>query len=757
MFDGGANNPPADTSIPSKRLRNHTRYDPALLTKCLPDRSAGVSRDKGEGKDPNRVSNLNYWKIQRLMFKPTVPSELPPWPPRAFFGRSELVDQIIGFAENLTPLALVGPGGIGKTSIALTILHNHRIKQRFGDHRRFIRCDRFPPSLSQFLHRLSVATGAGVSNPKDLADLQPFLSSRKMTICMVLDNAESVLDPRGTDAREIYEVVEELSRFDNIWLCITSRISTIPPDCKILDIPTLSMEAARDTFYGIYQNGKPSDAIVNILKQLDFHPLSITLLATVAHQNRWDTSRLTREWEQRRTGVLQTDHKKSLAATIELSLASPLFQELNPDARALLEVVAFFPQGVNEHDLGWLFPTISNRENIFDKFCVLSLTHRSDSFVTMLAPLRDYLYPRDPTSSPHLCTIKDRFFRRLSGGTGTCQPDFEGMEWITSEDANIEHLLDVFASADADSNDIWDACANFMWHIRQHKPRLVILGLKIEGLPDGHPSKPQCMFEFSHLYYSVGDYVESKRLLIPALRLYRERENDRQVAQALMLLARVTRGLALYKEGILLVKEGIPLVKEASEIYGRLGSTVEQTDSLQYLAFLFAEDGQTDAAEEAVSRARILSLDGPSPSIICNHHHILGHIDLSRGEMKAAIGHFEKAVGIACSLNLHEKRTLILGCLVELLLKEGRLNDAHVHLESLKLDAANDLFSLGLATVIQACTLRRQGRFEEAESEVSRVIGVSQKVGIPAATREHWLGFLREVEEKMSNGSVTYD
>ena len=646
--------------------------------------------------------------------------ETPPPPPRDCFGRDDLIESVVGLAESLNSIALVGVGGIGKTSIALTVLHHDRIKQRFGDNRRFIRCDKFQASQANFLSRLSKVIGAGIDNPKDLTPLRYSLSSEQMFI--VLDNAESVLDPKLPEGQEIYHVVEELSQFTNISLIITSRITVTPSSCETLRIPTLSKQAAREAFYRIYKYGKQSDLVENILKQLDFHPLSITLLATVAHQNSWDNNRLAREWEERHVGILQTEHSRGFGVTIELSLASPMFKSLGPNARDLLGVIAFFPQGINEDNLDWLFPTTPDIATTLDKFCMLSLTYRSGGFITMLVPLRDYLCPKDPLSSPLLRMVKESYFTRLSAKPDPLAPGTKETRWITSEDTNVEHLLDFLTSVEPNSDRVWRSCANFTNLLHWHKPRHTVLGAKIKQLPDNHPSKPDCLFQLGLLLDSLGNFMEEKQLLDHALKLERERGNDYRVALTLFQLCPTNRMLGL-------PQEGAKKAEEALETFEHIGDIGKQGYSLAKLASALNSDNQLDAAEEAASRAIRLLPEKGEEYMVCESHQILGRIYSDKAEREKSIRHFETALGIASSFNWNDQLFWTHYSLTLLFCKEGEFDNAHVQIEQAKSHAVDNAYKLARTVEMQAWVYFRQCRFEGATSECRRVLEIYEKLG----------------------------
>ena len=638
------------------------------------------------------------------------------------FGRDDLIEEIVTSVENMRPVALIGPGGIGKTSIALTVLHHDRIKQRFGQDHRFIRCDQFPATLPHLLNRLSKVIGAGVDNPENLTPLYPFLSSKEMIL--VLDNAESILDPKGADATEIYDLVEELGQLPTLCLCITSRISTIPPECETFEIPTLSPGAARHTFYHIYKSEKRSDLVDDILEQLDLHPLSITLLATVAHQNKWDTDRLGREWEQQRTRVLQTRHNKSLAATIELSLASPMFQEFGPNARGLLEVIAFFPQGVDESNLAWLFPTISDRADLFDGFCILSLTHRSNGFITMLAPLRDYLSPKDPKLSPLLCMAKECYFTRLLVDPDPDKTDFEETRWITSEDVNVEHLLDVFTTIDPNSDTVWHACIGFVNHLCWHKKRPTMLTPKVEALPDDHQWKPIVMIHLAVLTQLAGNFVKCAQLFGRVVELPEGPRNswDPSVTQLFQFLSSTPEPKRQHKEEIKWAKELLETCEQFSD-------GMEHGDVLMMLASLLMSDDQLDAAEEAVACAISVIPEEGNQHQICQCHIHLGDIYRYKRETGMAIDQYELAIRIASPFDWHDELSEAHLSLAHLFLPEKRLDEAQAHAERAKLSAVNNQRNLGRATMLLADVLFRRLRLEEAKSEALRAVDILEKVG----------------------------
>lgn len=167
----------------------------------------------------------------------------------------------------------------------------------------------------------------------------------------------------------------------------------------------------------------------------------------------------------------------------------------------------------------------------------------------------------------------------------------------------------------ANSDGAWGACMNFMSYLSWREWRLAALGPKLEGLPDDHRSKPDCLLQLSQLFHSVGNRVECKRLPNHALKLQRERGSDYGFAETLLHLSDVNRVMDLPKEGIHLAKEA----------FGFSNCSVTQRDRRSVWPDSFGRCTQTTSStsQKKPHSARSLLQEKGSQFLICQFHRVL--------------------------------------------------------------------------------------------------------------------------------------
>ena len=202
-----------------------------------------------------------------------------------------------------------------------------------------------------------------------------------------------------------------------------------------------------------------------------------------------------------------------------------------------------------------------------------------------------------------------------------------------------------------------------------------------------------------------------------------------------------------------LPKEGIRPAEEALEIYERLGVVVEQAQCLLRLAYLLHDDKRLDDAEKAASRAIDLLPEEGQQFKVCESHRILGMIYRSKGETEKAIHHLEIDLGIATPFNWHDHLFWAHYELVEPFLHERRFDDAEAHIERTKPHAVNNAYALDGVMVLQAALWYRQGRLEEAGSELLRAAELFERLG--AASDWRYAGnFSRVWKESKRSGCL---
>ncbi|KAJ7444361.1 hypothetical protein FB451DRAFT_1376491, partial [Mycena latifolia] len=219
-----------------------------------------------------------------------------PSQPKIFHGRELEVSTIIKQLNQPIPrVAILGGGGMGKTSLARAILHHPQISAKYEQHRFFIACD----AASSIVH-LAALIGAhvGLQPGQDLTrPVVQYFSSGPPSL-LILDNLETIWEPKESrgDVEKLLALLEDIEHlidYHNAW------------GRKASECPPLTQDAARKTFIDIVDDGYAVEDIDKTLLLADNMPLAIDLIAHLVDYDGMDS--VMHHWETKRTSLLSED------------------------------------------------------------------------------------------------------------------------------------------------------------------------------------------------------------------------------------------------------------------------------------------------------------------------------------------------------------------------------------------------------------------------------------------------------------------
>ncbi|KAF5346425.1 hypothetical protein D9758_012779 [Tetrapyrgos nigripes] len=325
-----------------------------------------------------------------------------PAPPKIFTGRDALINEAVEILcrRSQNHLAILGPGGIGKISLALVISNTPEVQAKYQKFH-FLPCD-ILEDQNGLIQGLIQVLGLHMQEGKSQhAILYDYLQINQNPLLFILDNFETPWNYKNART-EVKHFIEKIADFSSITLIVTMKGMEGPGDIawKILgksQIPTLSREAAREAFYQISRKIKTEDnsgKFDHLNEQLDCVPLAIRLIAQLA--KKINLENLLRRWNELETKIVSESEAQpgkltNVEFSIELSVG--LF---DPTAKDLLGALSYLPNGVPHWNqtLSKMLPEVPESEIKVFQLLDCSLVLEKSEALMMLAPVREYILVR---------------------------------------------------------------------------------------------------------------------------------------------------------------------------------------------------------------------------------------------------------------------------------------------------------------------------------------------------------------------------
>ncbi|KAJ7035317.1 P-loop containing nucleoside triphosphate hydrolase protein, partial [Mycena alexandri] len=275
-----------------------------------------------------------------------------PAEPKIFHGRdSELAEIVKLFNQGTPRIAILGAGGMGKTSLARTALHHEQITTKYQGNRFFIACD-----TASSKAELAGLIGAhlGMKPGKDLTQAVLHYFSDAPPSLLILDNLETVWEPVES-RKHIEEFLSLLTDITSLALMVTMRGAERPAKVQwtrpfLMPLQPLAPDAARKMFIDIVDNRHSMEEVDQVLHLTDNMPLSISLLAHLVDME--GCTEILSRWEIEKTSLISEgyDKRSNLELSISLSLSSPRITSM-PHSQDLLALLSILPDGLSDVEL----------------------------------------------------------------------------------------------------------------------------------------------------------------------------------------------------------------------------------------------------------------------------------------------------------------------------------------------------------------------------------------------------------------------
>jgi len=579
-----------------------------------------------------------------------------PATPRCF-GRHEEVEEIVTtlLAERPEPIPIIGPPGIGKTTVALAAVNDGRVVERYARERFFVRCD------SLHTHEALVGEIATVLNlplrPRLERSVLEALEDSAPAV-LVIDNLET---PWEADTRRIEELLALLVAVPGLAVIVSLRGATRPlgtPWKAAIEPPNLRVADATKAFVTIAGDRFVRDPhLHDLLTALDGVPLAITLMAYAA-ESEPNLNGIWSRWQQERTRMLKrasADHRLlNIEVSYELSIQGP---RMTDEARRFLSVLGFLQSGVAVDDLDLVFPghgmvaagILRQVGLAFDE------AHR----LRLLLPLREYVqrvHSADaetlrPAISHYigLAMSADEKVGREGGATISSR--------LTPEVANIEGVIAKTLKEDDFELGIKAALSfgQFSRFTGLGATSTLETAFEIAWAQNKPVLAAACLLRLSDITFTRSDHEAAKRQCEQAQSILKQIDHsvlmqmdnplaglatidmpNTLLAGCALRLGNIAFGRSELDQAHRLYEESLSLYKTAGDAYG-------QANSIQRLGNVALQNSNHDEAQRRYEEARVLHQSLRDLLGEANCIKGLGDIAYDRFEHKTAHNYYEQA------------------------------------------------------------------------------------------------------------------